>query len=74
MRLKTVTLTMGEENFQPQRYEGFRVGPISITIEMDDNDTMDKAVTEGLKILKPAYDKMFLAQRDKYVEHHAAKW
>jgi len=73
MKLKQVTLSMGEETLSPHRYEGFRVGPLSITIELEGDDTLEKAVTEGLKILKPAYDQMFIAQRDAYTEHHKVK-
>lgn len=73
MTLKTLTLTLGEETLSPHRYEGYRVGPISITIELGPDDTVDDVMTKTLPILKKTHDRLFMLQRDQYVEHHKAK-
>lgn len=73
IQVVSLTVSMGEEKLAPHRYENFVVGPISMTVVVPDGMTVEDATKQALDLMKPAYDAMFLVQRDKYHQHHAIK-
>lgn len=73
MQLEELTVTLGEETLQPFRYEGFRVGPITVKVKLDKGEGIHDAISRIITTLHPAWDELFIKSRDKFHEHHAAK-
>jgi hypothetical protein len=70
---KSITVTLGEEYFSPYPYNGFRVGPITFTVDIDPGESPVAIVRQAVEHLKPAWDELFMFQRDKFHEHYNNK-
>lgn len=68
-----ITLVWSEENFLVHPYQGFRVGPITVTTELRPNETYLQAYERIWPQLEIIADKMFLAKRNKFAEHYLAR-
>lgn len=66
---ETVTVTCGEEKFFPQRYNGFTVGPISYTTEVQEDETAKEAMIRANKVLVEIMDKMFIVKQRRFLQH-----
>lgn len=73
MIAKRVSITFGEEVFQPYQYESFRVGPITVDIELAEGETVAEATKRCKEAVGPAIDDLFIFMRDKFYYHHKLK-
>jgi hypothetical protein len=73
MKPKLITVTWGEEHFSIERFSGFRVGPISITVEVDPNQSVEAAIEQAHTTAEAAGNKIFLAKRNAFHARLKAK-
>lgn len=71
--LQTIEITLGEERLAPYQYEGFRVGPISVKVELQPDENPADVVKHVKTVLEPAWDELFIFMRDKFHEHRSMK-
>lgn len=69
----TITVTWGEENFMPYAYNGYRVGPLSITTEIRPNETYHQAYKRVWDELELIGREMFLQKRNGWAERYLAR-
>ena len=58
-----ISITWGEEVYQPLKYNGFRLGPYTVEIEVKPDETMQQAFDRGWKFLEDQALVMFTAKK-----------
>lgn len=69
----TITVTWGEEHYQVTQYNGYRVGPFTITVTVQPNETDDAAIKRAWAILEQHAKDMFIAKRNGFAERWLAR-
>lgn len=64
----TLTVTYGEETFSPIPYNTFRVGPISVAIELHVGETIEQAHFRAWEFLKKAANKEYEEKASAFLE------
>jgi hypothetical protein len=68
-----IVVTIGEQNFMPHRYQGFRVGPFSVETQLLEGETYLDAYNRVWAALQPTMFKAFMDARNMYAERFLAK-
>lgn len=63
-----ITVTWGEEHYQVTQYNGFRVGPFSVTVTVQLGESDDAAFKRGWDLLEKHAMKVFQAKRNGFAE------
>lgn len=66
MSKQFVTYTCGEEKFSPVSYNSFTVGPFSMTLEVEDDETPIDALNRARKMIEGYMEKRFEKKRDAF--------
>lgn len=59
MKATKLKVTYPEQTFAPVQYHSFRMGGISIEIDLSDEDKVSDATEKAMKALRTATDKQF---------------
>lgn len=62
----TVTVTWGEEYFQPEKYNGYKVGPFTIQRELKPGQSIVEATEEIHKELEEVAQLVFMTKRNAF--------
>jgi hypothetical protein len=67
----TITVTWGEEHYQVTQYNGFRLGPFTVTVTVQPGETDEAAWARANTLLDKHVETMFIAKRNGYAERWA---
>lgn len=73
MKATKFSVTFGEEVLSPFQFESFRVGPITVELELAEGETLKEATDRCKEAMGPVFDELFIFCRDKFHQHHRLK-
>jgi len=64
--MKQVTVTWGEENFMPIKYNGFRVGPFAVTVNVGPDEDLGEVFKREYARLEKLAERTFVRKRNAF--------
>ena len=67
-RVRTMTVSWGEETYQPIQFHGFRVGPLSMTLDIPAGCDLDSFARDAFKRLEKMGNEQFSRKLRDYLD------